>query len=87
VLNRGGIIFFEAFGSEDMRRGGKPSVPFEENTFVRQNGIIYHYFTGEEIRSLFNGFEILQLENVIKEKKFGGEAYRRHMIKGIFQKL
>ena len=72
VLKERGVLFFEAFGLEDMRCGGEPSAPFEENTFVRQNGIIYHYFTEEEVRSLFKNFEVIELENVIKEKTFRG---------------
>jgi len=86
VLHKGGFVFFEAFGCEDMRYGGESSDPFEKSTFVRQNGIIYHYFTKEEVRELFNGFEIIELEDVIKEKTFMGEAYRRHMVRGIFRK-
>jgi len=86
VLDKSGFIFFEAFGCEDMRCGGEPSAPFEERTFARQNRIIYHYFTKEEIRALFNEFEVLGLENVIKEKTFKGEMYKRHMVKGIFRK-
>ncbi len=86
VLKEGAFIFFEAFGSEDMRCGGKNSIPFEERTFARQNGIIYHYFTKKEVKALFKGFEIIELEDVIKEKNFKGEAYRRHLVKGIFRK-
>ena len=85
ALCEGGFIFFEALGCEDMRCGGEPSVPFEESTFVRQNGIIYHYFTKEEVRSLFKGFEIIELEDIVKEKVFGGKTYRRHMVRGIFR--
>ena len=51
VLRKGGFVFFEAFGCEDMRCGGEPSIPFEERTFARQNGIIYHYFTKGEVRN------------------------------------
>ncbi len=91
VLEDGGIVFFEAFGTEDMRCGGEPAKPggenYEENTFLRQNGIIYHYFTQEELMSLFEGFEVLELEDVKKEKVFRGEAYRRHMVRGIFRKI
>lgn len=86
VLRERGFIFFEAFGSEDMRCGGGLSTPFEKNTFVRQNGLIYHYFTKEEVKSLFNEFETTELENVIKEKTFRGEIYKRHMVRGIFRK-
>ena len=87
VLREGGFVFFEAFGSEDMRYGGGFSTPFEKNTFARQNGLIYHYFTKEEVRALFNEFEITELENIIKEKTFRGESYKRHMIRGIFRKF
>jgi SAM-dependent methyltransferase len=87
ILRKGGFIFFEAFGCKDMRCGGKTSIPFEERTFARQNGIIYHYFTKEEVKTLFKRFEIIELENVIKEKNFKGKAYRRHLVKGIFRKL
>lgn len=87
ILLKGGFLFFEAFGYEDMRCGGEPSIPFEERTFSRQNGIIYHYFTKEEVRILFKGLEIIKLEDIIKEKIFKGNIYRRHLIKGIFRKL
>lgn len=87
VLREGGLVFFEAFGSEDMRCGGSSSTPFEENTFVRQNGLIYHYFTEEEVSALFQEFEMTELDNIIKEKTFRGEAYKRHMIRGVFRKL
>lgn len=86
LLKREGFIFFEAFGCGDMRCGGEPSSPFEENTFIRQNGIIYHYFTEEEVKALFCGFEILELENIVKEKTFRGEPYQRHMIRAVFRK-
>lgn len=86
VLREGGFVFFEVFGSEDMRSGGGLSTPFEKSTFVRQNGLIYHYFTKEEVRALFNEFETTELEDVIKEKTFRGEAYKRHMVRGIFRK-
>ena len=87
LLCCGGFIFFEAFGWGDMRCGGEPSSPFEEKTFVRQNGIIYHYFTEKEVKELFCEFEVLELENVTKEKTFRGESYQRHMFRGVFRKL
>jgi ubiquinone/menaquinone biosynthesis C-methylase UbiE len=86
VLKDDCFVFFEAFGSDDMRSGGEFSTPFEKSTFVRQNGLIYHYFTEEEVRALFNEFETTELKNVIKEKTFRGEVYKRHMVRGIFRK-
>ncbi len=86
ILQDGGLIFFEAFGCEDMRCGGEASIPFEERTFARQNGIIYHYFTKKEVKVLFKEFDVIRLEDVIKEKTFRGKTYRRHLLRGIFRK-
>ena len=60
--------------------------PDENNTFKRQNGLIYHYFTLEEVSALFKEFETIELENSIKEKTFRGKTYNRNMIRGIFRK-
>lgn len=87
LLRPYGFVFFEAFGCEDMRCSGEPSAPFEEGTFVRQNGIIYHYFTEEEVEGLFYGFEVFELESVKREKIFRGESCQRHMIRGVFRKI
>lgn len=91
VLRKGGLVFFEAFGSEDMRYGGEPAgpagEPAEKNTFLRQTGIIYHYFTEDEILSLFEGFEVLDFQEVKREKKFRGEVYLRQQFRGIFRLL
>lgn len=87
VLREGGFVFFEAFGSEDMRCGGSSFAIFEKNTYVRQNGLIYHYFTEEEVCTLFQEFEMTELDNIIKEKTFRGEEYKRHMLRGVFRKL
>ena len=80
VLSPGGFLFFEAFGVEDMRYGGEEVEP---HTFLRKSGLIYHYFTTEELECLLDGFEIIKLENVRSEKIFRGKMYPRHMIKGI----
>jgi len=69
-----------------MRCGGDASIPFEERTFARQNGIIYHYFMKKEVKALFKEFEVVGLEDVIKEKTFRGDIFRRHLVKGVFRK-
>jgi hypothetical protein len=84
VLKPGGMIFLEVFGIEDMRYGGEE---VEEHTFVRQSGIIYHYFTKEELQNLFSGFATNDINDVITKKIFKGESYTRHMINGIIQKV
>ncbi|WP_370573263.1 class I SAM-dependent methyltransferase [Methanomethylovorans sp.] len=82
ILKSNGLVFFEVFGSQDMRFGGEE---VEEHTFVRQHGILYHYFTLEEIRTLFKGFEFLELKNNLLEKKYRGEKYIRHMISAVMR--
>ena len=90
VLKSGGRLFFEAFGEDDMRCKGDvypPENP-EERTFVRQNGIIYHYFEESEIQSLFEkpGFSAFKSESLKKEKKYDGDVYIRHHYRAIFEK-
>lgn len=82
ILKCKGLVFFEVFGSQDMRYGGEE---VEERTFVRQHGILYHYFTLEEIRILFRGFEFLELKDNVLEKKYSGEKYIRHMISAVMR--
>jgi ubiquinone/menaquinone biosynthesis C-methylase UbiE len=77
VLRPGGLLFFEAFGREDFRYGGEETEP---HTFVRGSGIIYHYFTLEELRDLFPGFEFVDVGETKREKLFHGKRYIRHSI-------
>ena len=90
VLKKGGHIFFEAFGESDMRCKGEaypPEKP-EDRTFLRQNGIVYHYFNENEIKDLFekSGFSTLEFKSLKKEKKYGGEVYFRHHYRAVFVK-
>ncbi len=80
VLSPGGFLFFEAFGLDDMRYGGEEVEP---HTFLRKSGLIYHYFTAEEVGSLLGDFEILELKDIRSQKRFRGKSYPRHMVKGI----
>ncbi|WP_406660438.1 class I SAM-dependent methyltransferase [Methanolobus sp. ZRKC3] len=82
VLKPGALLFFEAFGVEDMRYGGEE---LEKDTFVRKGGIIYHYFSEKELRSLFSEFETVKLENIRVEKRFKGELYTRHHIRAVLR--
>lgn len=84
VLKSKGLIFLEVFGSHDMRCKGRE---IEEGTFMRQHGIIYHYFTLEEIKILFRDFEFLELKNNLYEKNYRGEKSIRHMISAVMRVL
>ncbi len=76
LLRRGGMLFIEVFGEEDMRYGGSR---VEHNTFKRKKGIIYHYFNKDELTGLLDGFSCRIAESK-KEKRFYGHIYMRHMI-------
>lgn len=83
VLVPGGMIFIETFGKKDMRYGG---TLVEPDTFRRQSGIVYHYFTEDEIVSILSGFTILMVDSVTTEKTFHGEKYIRHRITSVAKK-
>jgi ubiquinone/menaquinone biosynthesis C-methylase UbiE len=51
VLKPGGLLFFRGFSTADFRSGSGTLV--EPGTRIRGDGIMTHYFTGEEVRDLF----------------------------------
>lgn len=84
ILNGMGILFIEVLGKEDMRYGGDEVEP---DTFVRKNGIIYHYFDKRELEELLKSknfsCDITESRN---EKRFYGKSYTRHMISAVAKK-
>ena len=83
ILKPGGKLFVQAFGREDMRYGG---IPVEPDTFRRQSGIVYHYFSEEELRGLLSDFKLLKIDSAISHKTFRGEDFKRHKIALVAQK-
>ena len=83
VLAPGSLLFIQVFGNMDMRYGG---TLVEPDTFRRHSGIVYHYFTEEEIKSVLSGFTIIAMDSAISKKTFKGEEYTRHKITAIAQK-
>ncbi len=82
ILRQGGKLFLEVFGEEDMRFGGRE---VETNTFSRENGIVYHYFSKNEMKELLRDFSCDIVESR-KKKRFDGVYYKRHMISAIAKK-
>jgi SAM-dependent methyltransferase len=85
VLAPGGIAFLEAFGRGDMRYGGQEVEP---HTFRRETGIIYHYFSEEEMRDLLAGLEDVTAKTTVTHRTFRGRDYERcrvfvHGMKGL----
>ncbi|MDI6897737.1 class I SAM-dependent methyltransferase [Methanocella conradii] len=83
ILAPGGLLFIQVFGKKDMRYGG---TLVEPDTFRRRTGIVYHYFSEEEVRSMLSKFTVLSIESVISRKAFHGEEFTRHKIKAVAQK-
>ncbi len=82
VLSHDGMLFLEVFGKEDMRFGGREA---ETNTFSRKNGIVYHYFSKNELKELLRDFSCDIVESR-KKKRFDGVYYKRHMISAVAKK-
>ncbi|MCZ7356264.1 MAG: class I SAM-dependent methyltransferase [Candidatus Methanoperedens sp.] len=82
LLRSGGLLFIEVFGVEDMRYGG---CEVEPGTFKRKNGIVYHYFDKQELTALLLGFGCEIVESM-KEKRFDGRLFTRHMISVVAKK-
>lgn len=64
VLVPGGLVFVRAFAAGDMRSGGK-----DRNT--RGNGIEYRYYTEDEMKQIFKGFELISSERKDETTLFG----------------
>lgn len=77
VLVPGGYVFIEAFGRGDMRYGG---TAVEPHTFRRESGIIYHYFSEEEMACLLSGFAGVRVKSTATRKVFRGKEYSRQRV-------
>lgn len=82
VLAPGGKVFIEVFGRQDMRYGGKE---IEPHTFLRESGIIYHYFSEEELLGLLEGLGP-RVESSVTRRVFKGEEHLRHRLFGAGEK-
>lgn len=84
VLKPEGIVLFEDFAVGDFRfkKGGNL---IGENTLIKANGLICHFFESNEIKALFKDFSKVKLE--IKETKpLRGMDYTRMLINAIIRK-
>jgi ubiquinone/menaquinone biosynthesis C-methylase UbiE len=79
VVRAGGMIFFEGFSTCDARFGKGRQV--EPATFARGDGIIYHYFTADEVGRLFAG---AKMENIL-ERTWDERAGRTRMNRAVIE--
>ena len=84
ILTPGGTLSFRDFSTEDFRCGrGRET---EMGTFIRKNGITTHYFTGDELVTLFAGFTVQSLVHHRWEIRVRGSTLPRAEIVAEFKK-
>lgn len=84
VLKNNGFLFIEVFSTDDFRYGKGKKIG--ENSFLRKDGIIYHYFTYDEIKNLLKDFQILELKKIVKGRIIRGVRYNHDIISVTAQK-
>lgn len=84
MLRPGGRLAFQAFSVTDMRCG--VGEPVEAGSFRRGDGILYHYFTDEEVRGLFSMLDPIRICHKTLKKRYHGQDLVRDMVQAEFTK-
>lgn len=84
LLTPQGVMYFRDFSTEDFRYG--KGVETEPGTFTRKNGIATHYFTDDELLTLFNGFIVQSMAQHHWEMRVKGKNFTRAEIVAEFRK-
>jgi MPBQ/MSBQ methyltransferase len=84
VTKPGGTLYFRDFGTADFRCG--EGVLVEDQTFRRGSGSITHYFSDEEVRDLFSGFQRISLSHERWSMRVRGRDYQREEVVCVFEK-
>lgn len=84
VLRDGGLLFFRAFSTEDMRAGKGTEV--EEHTYRRGDAILTHYFTAEETADLFSMLTPVSVQTHRWQMRIRGNDYPRVELEALFRK-
>jgi len=84
LLKPEGILIFAEFSREDVRynRG----TLLEEGTFLKGTAISTHYFTGQEILSLFQDLSCVSLRTHRWDLRVCGQSHTRSEIQAVFKK-
>lgn len=84
ILVPGGVVLLRVFSVRDFREGR--GVLVESNTYRRGDGILTHYFSREEVESLFPGLILTAIRNADWSMKVRGEQLIRSEILADFRK-
>ena len=85
VLRIGGRLIFRAFAFDDMRSGKGEEV--EYNTYRRGDGIYTHYFSEDEVKSLFHRFSPLSIRTRRWTQRIRGVGHTRSVIEAEFLRI
>ena len=83
VTAPGGRLHLRVFSREDLRAGAGREV--EEGSRLRSTGVLTHYFTEDEVASLFGSSRALRLETVRWHLRVRGAALPRAEIEAAFE--
>jgi len=81
VMRNGGYLLVKSFAEGDMRAGKGIA---SGDSVIRGNGILYHYFTEDEITSKLSQFECVSIRTVEDKTRFGPV---RRRIEAVFRKV
>jgi SAM-dependent methyltransferase len=84
ILAFSGTIYFRDFSTGDFRYGRGEET--ETGTFSRQSGIATHYFTDDEVLSLFSGLAVQSCVQHRWEMRVRGMVFSRAEIAAEFKK-
>lgn len=85
VLDCGGTLYFSGFSREDFRAG--TGCETEPETFCKKNGIATHYFTEDEVRTLFCDLTPASCTTRRWTLSVRGKNYPRAEISAVFNKV
>ena len=69
VLKKGSHLLIKCFAKGDMR--SEKGARIDDSTYLRGNGILYHYFEKEELLSYFSSFQCAGIDVVEERTRFG----------------
>ena len=80
VMRNGGYLLVKSFAEGDMRAGKGIA---DDDNVIRGNGILYHYFTEQELLDELSVFQCVSIRTVEEKTRFGGV---RRRIEAVFRK-
>jgi ubiquinone/menaquinone biosynthesis C-methylase UbiE len=81
ILKGDAKVFVRVFHKDDMRSDKGERI--DDNTVVRGNGIRYRYFTEDDLRNAFSGFNEISMIRVNERTKFNENRSR---IEAVFER-